>query len=261
MTTKVRLIDVSKCVGCKGCQVSCKNWNQLPATPTEFSGSYESPPDLFPNTWSRVKFNEYADSDKVKFYFSFFSCMHCSDPACLNICPVKAISKDSLGSVKVDLGVCIGCGACKGVCPFNVPRIGNNKMFKCTLCSARVSNGMASACATACPTGAISLGDADEKIAEAEARVAELKKSGFANARIYGKDELGGLGVIYVLTDAPDKYGLPAEPKVSLADVYFWKVALGPVKTLATVGLAAGALSGWLQMRKEEIRKEQEGKE
>jgi len=257
MAGKVRLIDVSKCIGCKGCQVSCKNWNQLPAVQAEFTGSIENPPDLFPETWSRVRFNEHADNGGVKWYFAFYSCMHCSEPACMNICPVKAISKDALGAVKVNREVCIGCGACKGVCPFNVPRI-SDKMYKCSFCSDRISNGMVTACAKACPTGAISFGDAEEKIAEAEARVAELKNMGYANARVYGKDELGGLGVVYVLADTPDKYGLPADPKVSLANTYFWKVALGPVRTMAAIGLAAGVVSSWLKTRQNQIEKEKQ---
>ena len=124
-------------------------------------------------------------------------------------------------------------------------------MWKCTFCTDRIGNGLETACAKACPTGTISFGDADEKIAEAEARVSLLQERGYANAQIYGKEELGGLSVIYILADTPDKYGLPVNPEVSLATTYLWKVALAPVKALATVGLAAGTLSSWLRLRKE----------
>ncbi|MDO9535458.1 MAG: 4Fe-4S dicluster domain-containing protein [Bacillota bacterium] len=256
MANKVRLIDVTKCMGCKGCQVACKQWNQLPATQTTFTGSYENPADFAPETWGRVKFNEYEQGSEVKWYFNFSSCMHCTEAACVEICPVKAISKTALGTVKIDQGVCIGCGACASVCPFKVPKVGNGKAWKCTSCIDRVTNGMATACATACAPGAITFGDVGDKIAEAEARVSELKSKGYANAQVYGVEELGGLGVIYVLADSPDKYGMPVNPQVAYANVYLWKVALGPVKTLATIGLAAGALSGWFKLRKDEVSKE-----
>lgn len=260
MTRKIRLIDVTKCVGCKGCQVACKQWNQLPAVQTEFTGSYENPADLYPETWSRVKFNEHSDNGEVKWYFAFYSCMHCTEAACLEICPVKAISRTGFGSVKVDQETCVGCGACRGVCPFDVPRIGS-VMWKCTFCFDRIGNELIPACSKACPTGAITFGELEDKIAEAEARVANLQAMGYGNAQIYGKEELGGLGVIYVLGDNPEKYGLPAEPKVAATNYYLWKVALGPVRTLATIGLVAGALSSWFKMRKEEVRKEKEEKE
>jgi len=184
--------------------------------------------------------------------------MHCTEAACIEICPVKAISRTSIGTVKIDQDVCIGCGACGNVCPFSVPKVGNGKAWKCTSCIDRVSNGMATACATACNSGAITFGTLADKTAEAEARVAELKSRGVANAQVYGIEELGGLGVIYVLADTPDKYDIPVNPQVSYANIYLWKVALGPVKTLATIGLAAGALSGWFKLRKDEVSKENE---
>jgi len=259
MANKVRLIDVTKCVACKGCQVACKSWNELPAVKTQFIGSYENPPDLYPETWSRVKFNEYEDNGSIKWYFNFYSCMHCTEAACIDVCPVDAISKNGRGAVRINQDECIGCGACVGVCPFDVPRIGNAKAWKCTFCTERLANNMPTACAKACPTGAITLGSQDEKVAEAEARVSELQAAG-VNAQVYGKDELGGLGVVYVLADSPDMYGLPADPQVA-ASAFLWKVAMGPVKTLAAVGLAAGALSTWFVMRKDMVAKEKEEKE
>ncbi|MEW5920998.1 MAG: 4Fe-4S dicluster domain-containing protein [Bacillota bacterium] len=249
MARKVRVIDVTKCIGCKSCQVACKNWNQLPAAQTTFTGSYENPVDLMPQSWSRVKFNEHASGGNVKWYFNFFSCMHCSDPACTNICPVNAIHKTSLETVKIDQGTCIGCGLCKTACPFDVPRIGQitgkNASWKCTSCFDRISNGMATACATACPTGTITFGDEAEKLAAAEARVAELKSRGYTGAQLYGKEELGGLGVIYVLADSPDKYGLPVNPEVALS-TYIWNVALQPVKFLAAVGITFGLMNSMI---------------
>lgn len=259
MERKVRIIDTSKCIGCRSCQVACKNWNQLPAMQTAFTGSYENPSDLSPDTWSRVRFNEHLNDDGgVKWLFAFCSCMHCIEPVCTNICPYSAIHKSELGPVIVDHNLCVGCGACAAACPYQVPKIGGGKSWKCTFCFERISNGLETACAKACPTGAISFGDATEKIAEAEARVAVLRERGYDKARLYGKDELGGLSVIYILTDTPDKYGLPADPEFSQASAYLWKVALAPVKALATIGVAAGSLSSWLRLRREKVAAEKE---
>lgn len=252
MAKKARLIDTTRCIGCKSCQVACKNWNQLPATQTEFTGSYENPPDLHPEIWSRVKFNEYAESDSIKWYFSFISCMHCAKPGCMPVCPANAITLTELGVVKVDHERCIGCGLCKSACPFHIPRIGEltgkSVAWKCTFCYDRISNGHTTACAKACPTGALSYGDLNDKLAEAETRVAVLQDNGNVNARIYGKDEMGGLSVIYVLADSPDKYGLPADPQVSLSS-YIWNIALRPVKYLATMGITIGIINNLISKR------------
>lgn len=260
MAKKAKLIDVTLCSACRGCQTSCKNWNQLPAVETEFTGSYENPPEFKPHTWTRVTFNEDSSNGKVRWLFAKKQCMHCTEAACEQICPVQAISHTPLGTVRIDYEKCIGCGACVGVCPFSVPRVDPavNKSKKCTLCYERLTNNKKPACVTACPTGALNFGDRDEMIALGEQKVAALKEKGVANAQLYGVNELGGLGVIYVLADSPAAYKFPENPTISEAAFYFWKVALGPVKALATAGLAAGALSAWLQMRKEEIRREKE---
>lgn len=250
MARKVKMIDVSKCMACRGCQAACKNWNQLPAEETEFVGTYENPADLSDITWCRVKFN---DSEEGRWFFAKYQCMHCTDAACMNVCPAKAISRTSMGTVKVG-DECIACGLCATVCPFEVPRIGA-KMMKCTQCFDRVSNNMIPACAKACPTGAITFGDLDDKISEAEARVGVLKDNGFANAQVYGKDECGGLGVIYVLADTPDKYGLPVDPEVSLT-TYFWNVALGPVKALAAVGITMGFMTDFIKNKAAQMEKD-----
>jgi formate dehydrogenase iron-sulfur subunit len=260
MAKKAKLIDVSRCTACRGCQAACKNWNQLPAVETQFTGSYENPPEFQPTTWTRVTFNEDSSNGQVKWHFAKKQCMHCTDAACLSICPAQAIYHTPLGTVRIDQEKCVGCGACVGVCPFGVPRVDPNtkKSRKCTMCYERLTNDKKPACVTACPTGALSFGDRDEMIALGEERVDALKEKGYANAQLYGVDELGGLGVIYVLTESPAAYNFPEDPAISEVTMYLWKMALGPIRTLATVGLAAGALSGWLQMRKEEIRKEKE---
>lgn len=273
MAEKARMIDVSKCIGCRACQVACKHWNQLPAAQTEFTGSYENPPDLLPETWSRIMFREHENGDEVKWHFCFNSCMHCEDPACLPVCPVDAIFKTELASVNIDQETCIACGLCVTACPFDIPRIAGplaevndvefeqpeeaiqvgmkNASWKCTFCYDRISNGLSTACAKACPTGTITFGDQEEKLQEAENRVADLQDLGYGNPQIYGKEEVGGTHVYYVLEDDPDTYGLPADPQVSLT-TYFWNVALRPVKTLAAIGLAVGFMNNFINKKAEE---------
>jgi formate dehydrogenase iron-sulfur subunit len=263
MANKVRVIDVTKCMGCRGCQVACKSWNQLPATDTSFTGSYENPAQFTAETWGRVLFNEYEQGGEIKWYMNFSSCMHCTEAGCMNICPVNAIHRTSLGTVKIDQEICIACGLCLTGCPFDIPHVGvlsKNAAWKCTSCFDRISNGMETACATACCSGAITFGDKDAKIAEAEARVSALKGMGVSGAQIYGKDELGGLGVIYVLADSPDKYRLPVNPEIALS-TYIWNVALQPVKLLAAVGITFGLMNSMVgkiatKAEKEESKKE-----
>lgn len=254
---KAKLIDVTRCTACRSCQTACKNWNKLPAVETQFSGSYENPPEFQPTTWTRVTFNEQGSNGNVKWYFAKKQCMHCTEAACENVCPAEAISHTALGNVIIDQEKCIGCSACVGVCPFGVPRIDPaiSKSRKCTMCFERLTNDMPPACVNACPVGALTFGDREEMIALGEEKVAALKERGYANAQLYGVDELGGLGVIYVLADSPAVYNFPENPTVS-SSVYLWKIALGPVKAMATIGLAAGALSSWFKLRKEEVTKE-----
>ncbi len=259
MARKAKLIDVTLCTACRGCQSACKNWNQLPAVQTQFTGSYENPPEFMPTTWTRVTFNEYRDNGKVRWLFAKKQCMHCGEAACYEICPVDAISYSPLGTVNIDYDTCIGCGACAGVCPFKVPRVDpvDNKAKKCTLCYELLTNGITPACMRVCPLEVMSYGDREEMIALGEEKVAALQANGYGNAQLYGVDELGGLGTVYVLADSPAAYGLPENPTVS-ASFYLWKVALGPVRTMAVAGLAAGVIAGWLKMRREEVVREKE---
>lgn len=259
MAQIARLIDTTKCMACKGCQVACKQWNQLPAVETEFTGSYENPADMDPVTWSRVKFNEHEENGEVKWYFNFFSCMHCTDAGCIEVCPVDAISRTEQGIVLIDQEECIACGACTGACPFEIPRVGEEAAYKCNFCRDRVAAGFSTACSNTCTSGAISFGDRDEMIAKAEDRMTQLQDRGFDNVQLYGVDELDGLGNIYVLVDNPDKYGLVESPAVSYT-THFWKIAMKPLKTIAVAGLVAGMLGSWYTRRREKVKEEKVAK-
>ena len=256
MANSICLIDTSKCIGCRGCQAACKQWNQLPAEDTVFTGSYENPPRFSANTYLRVAFREHGENGKVDFLMAKLGCMHCTDAACMQACPAGAIYRTDAGTVHIDENKCIGCNYCVTACPFQV--IGfdrlTNKARKCTFCIDRLENGMQPACAAACPTGSIIFGDRRELIAKAMKRVDQLKASGKANARIYGIDEVDGTAMLYVLADNPEKYGLPADPQVPI-QTRIWNAVFKPLRLLVVVAVALGLWSNRTQTKKIEQAK------
>src|ERR1700748_3437208 len=152
-----KLIDVTKCIGCKACQAACMEWNNLRQEVGYFEGSYDNPSDLDPATWTLMRFTEWVnpETQNLEWLIRKDGCMHCEDPGCLKACPAPgAIVQYSNGIVDLDHDKCIGCGYCIKGCPFNIPRISkvDNKAYKCTLCSDRVAVGQGPACAKACPT-------------------------------------------------------------------------------------------------------------
>ena len=245
LTPVAKLIDVSKCIGCKACQSACAEWNDTHPEIGFNTGSYQNPPDLSDEMFTLMRFSEYENPDNGNFEWLIRKdgCMHCADPGCLKACPSPgAIVQYNNGIVDFVSENCIGCGYCVKGCPFNIPRISkaDHKAYKCTLCSDRVSVGQAPACAKACPTGAIVFGTKQAMLDHAQGRITDLKSRGFKNAGIYDPPGVGGTHVMYVLhhADKPSLYaGLPDEPQIS-AVVEGWK---GPAKgvALAAVGAAA----------------------
>lgn len=238
---KSMLIDTTKCMGCRSCQVACKQWNQLPAEGTSFDGSYENPRHFSPLTWTKVVFKEHETETGVKWLFAKQGCMHCTDAACEKVCPTGAIHFTELGTVAINYNKCIGCNYCAANCTFQVLSFSRtaNIAQKCTFCYDRVVNGLAPACATACPTGAIKFGDRRELIGIAEDRLAKLQRNGHPNANIYGLEELSGTAVFYLLDETPEHYGLPDRPSVSFS-AYFWNVIFKPLRVLVVAAVAFG---------------------
>lgn len=240
-----KLIDVSKCIGCKACQAACLEWNNLREEVGFNTGVYDNPHDLTPNTWTLMRFTEWenAESGNLEWLIRKDGCMHCADPGCLKACPSPgAIVQYNNGIVDFVSENCIGCGYCVKGCPFNIPRISqaDHKAYKCTLCSDRVSVGQAPACAKACPTGAIVFGTKEAMLNHAEGRITDLKSRGFKNAGIYDPPGVGGTHVMYVLhhADRPQLYAnLPQDPKISQV-VELWK-GLTKYTGMAVVGFAA----------------------
>src|SRR6266446_8768645 len=239
-----KLIDISKCIGCKACQAACYEWNDL----RDEIGVYDNPPDLTENSWTLMRFTEVEEDGNLEWLIRKDGCMHCADPGCLKACPAPgAIVQYSNGIVDFISENCIGCGYCVKGCPFNIPRISkkDQKAYKCTLCSDRVSVGLEPACAKACPTQAISFGTKTDMVEFAQTRIADLNERGYDNAGLYDPPGVGGTHVMYVLqhADRPDLYaGLPKDPKISPL-VEAWK---GAAKPLALVGLGLTALFGFL---------------
>ncbi len=161
MAEFIKLIDVTKCTGCRGCQVACKQWNGLPAEKTMYTGSLQNPKDLSYNTWTLIRFDEVEKKGKMNWLMRHDACMHCDWPACAKACPSPgALTKTDEGAVVHDPKYCIGCKACIAACPFDIPRYSEEqqKIAKCTLCYDRITDGKQPACVTSCPTGCLTFG-------------------------------------------------------------------------------------------------------
>ncbi|KAB2311602.1 formate dehydrogenase subunit beta [Betaproteobacteria bacterium SCN2] len=243
-----KLIDISKCIGCKACQVACMEWNDLRDEVGDNFGVYDNPRDLTDQSWTLMRFSEVeVQAGKLEWLIRKDGCMHCADPGCLKACPSPgAIVQYANGIVDFHQENCIGCGYCITGCPFDIPRISkkDSKVYKCTLCSDRVAVGMAPACVKTCPTGAIVFGSKEDMIHHAEGRIADLKERGYQNAGLYDPAGVGGTHVMYVLqhADQPEIYaGLPKDPSISPM-VALWK---GITKPLASFGLGLAVLAGF----------------
>ncbi len=246
VTTEVaKLIDVSKCIGCKACQVACSEWNDLRDLVGQTVGNYDNPADLTPKSWTVMRFSEHEEKEtgRLEWLIRKDGCMHCADPGCLKACPSPgAIVQYSNGIVDFVQEHCIGCGSCVTGCPFDIPRISkhDHKAYKCTLCSDRVSVGLEPACVKTCPTGAISFGSKEDMKVHADGRIADLKRRGYQTAGLYDPQGVGGTHVMYVLkhADQPQIYhGLPADPQISPL-VGLWKGVMKPL-SLAAMGFTA----------------------
>jgi formate dehydrogenase iron-sulfur subunit len=232
--------DTTVCIGCKACEVACKQWNDLPSDGGEFrkGGSYDSTHELAANTWRHVRFVELDDGDLVNWaaepdvqtdkvfdlndfgswIFMSDVCKHCTNAGCMDACPTGALIRTEFGTVVLQPDVCNGCGYCIPSCPFGVVDRDHidGRAAKCTLCYDRLEDGLEPACAKACPTDSIHFGPYDELVGVAERRVAALHERGIEGAYLYGAGDppetslAGGLGAFFLLTEPPERYGLPA---------------------------------------------------
>ena len=242
-----KLIDTSKCIGCKACQTACLEWNDLRENVGVNAGVYDNPHDLTENSWTLMRYTEWDNpqTGRLEWLIRKDGCMHCADPGCLKACPAPgAIVQYTNGIVDFQKDACIGCGYCVKGCPFNIPRISQTteKAYKCTLCVDRVAVGQGPACAKACQTQAISFGTEAQMKVLAEKRIVDLKSRGFQQAGLYDPPGVGGTHVMYVLhhNDQPSLYaGLPNAPRISPV-VEIWK-GFTKYAGLTVMGLVAAA--------------------
>ncbi|HEY3685395.1 MAG TPA: 4Fe-4S dicluster domain-containing protein [Streptosporangiaceae bacterium] len=265
--------DTSVCIGCKACEVACKEWNLVPEDGLNLLGqSYDNTGELGASTWRHVAFVEQRIPEKapvdlgmptvgapaqnddagIRWLMSSDVCKHCTHAACLDVCPTGALFRTEFGTVVVQDDVCNGCGYCVPACPYGViaRRESDGGAHKCTLCYDRLGEGMEPACAKACPTDSIQFGPLDDLRERAAARVGELHESGVTEARLYGEspdDGVGGDGAFFLLLDEPEVYGLPPDPIVTTHDLpSMWRHAAAAALSVgAGVALAfAGAALG-----------------
>jgi len=243
--------DTSVCIGCKACEVACKEWNTVPEDGLVLTGmSYDNTADLSASTWRHVAFIEQpaADGD-LRWLMASNVCKHCTEAACLDVCPTGALMRTEFGTVVVQDDICNGCGYCVSACPFGV--IGRSETdggaHKCTLCYDRLGEGLTPACAKACPTESIQFGPLDELRERAQQRVGDLHAAGQSHAQLYGCDQadgIGGAGAMFLLLDEPEVYGLPPDPVVTTRDLpRMWRlaaVAAGSLIAAAALACAAG---------------------
>jgi formate dehydrogenase iron-sulfur subunit len=216
--------DTTVCIGCKACEVACKQWNQLPADGFEFTGnSYDNTGQLSATSWRHVKFIEQLpgratdDLDPGRWLMMSDVCKHCVAAPCQQACPTGALIHNEFGNVYIQPDICNGCAYCIAACPFGVITRStiDGHAHKCTLCYDRQRDGLVPACAKACPTASIQFGPIDKLLEKARARVAELHHRGVSSAYLYGdapEASYSSLNSFYLLVDRPSVYGLPETP-------------------------------------------------
>ncbi|MDQ3849161.1 MAG: 4Fe-4S dicluster domain-containing protein [Actinomycetota bacterium] len=266
--------DTSICIGCKACEVACKEYNRVPSSPQGFTGkSYDNTEALGADTWRHVAFVEqrksvgaeaaasslvqaaaldglvaqtglqtYQEGDGMRWLMASDVCKHCTHAACLEVCPTGALFRTEFGTVVVQEDVCNGCGYCVPACPFGVldRREDDGRVWKCTLCYDRLKDDREPACAQACPTNSIQFGELGDLRDRAERRLEHLSEAGVDSAQLYlaGPDDgVGGTGAFFLLLDEPEVYGLPPDPVDTTRD-------LGSIWTAA--GVAAAGLGAAL---------------
>ena len=243
------LYDASKCIGCLVCEEACKEYNNLPVETVP-------PSDLSAIKWNLIKQRQGVDPADGPFFN--YQCMHCTDAACVMVCPTGALYKDREGFVAFDQDKCNGCGYCTQFCPFGVPHLGDVNLItgqaqaaKCTFCQARIQAGIGGpSCAEACPTGALTWGRRGALLEEAKARVADLIAEGHSGARLYGESEAGGLHRLSILLDEPSAYGLPADPQGPITFASTWQKIIQPLGEVALGTALLGVIGAFLVTRR-----------
>jgi formate dehydrogenase iron-sulfur subunit len=270
--------DTSVCIGCKACEVACKEWNLIPQDGQEWLGhSYDHTGELSANSWRHVAFIEqqkpvHVDGDGtvgMRWLMESDVCKHCTHAACLDVCPTGALFRTEFGTVVVQEDICNGCGYCVPACPFGVidkrhiPSDANvgvkrelpsflgtkedGRVFKCTMCYDRLKGGHEPACAKACPTQSIQFGPLDELRERADQRLEKLHDEGWNGAQLYLRDPddgIGGAGAFFLLLDDPEVYGLPPDPQVTTRRLPEMYANMAVAAAALVVGVLGACIGG-----------------
>jgi formate dehydrogenase iron-sulfur subunit len=244
--SKAVLVDISRCIGCRACQVACKQWNDMKGVETRFQGDFTNPVKLNAETYTRIKFVEAKEKTAPMWSFLKEQCFHCESPACASGCPVGALQKTPDGPVVYDFKRCVGCRYCMLTCPFGIPKYewetaSNPWIQKCNFCAERIAEGMEPACIKTCPTQVMYFGDRNMVIREAQNRLATNPSKYIQH--IYGLKEVGGTSWLYI-SDVPfQQMGFKTElPSESLPD-YTWNVLSSIPAKAAGMVAALGAVA------------------
>ncbi|MDP2951919.1 MAG: 4Fe-4S dicluster domain-containing protein [Chloroflexota bacterium] len=261
--SKGMLVDVTRCIACRGCQVACKQWNDKPGETTSSSETGTNPPVLSAKTWTLIDIKpEVRENGTMKWSFAKLQCMHCNSPACVSACPVAALTKDDNGPVVYREERCIGCRYCMIACPFGIPKFEWDKAIptiqKCSFCFDRIDQGIEPACAKTCPTEAMVFGEREDLVEQAKARI--YGQPGKYVAHIYGEKEVGGTSWLYI-SDVPfEKLGFPLLGDTAYPDLTWEALNKIPWEVLAVAVITGGV---WYIRRRQENEKAKElaGKE
>jgi formate dehydrogenase iron-sulfur subunit len=264
--SKAMLIDTTRCIGCRACQVACKSWHDLPGERTAFSETWSNPKYLDSNNYTRIIFREIEKpGGQMSWHFISRRCMHCNDPACVSACPVAALEKLPSGPVVYDDDKCIGCRYCMMACPFQIPKfqwsLAVPLVRKCDFCADRLAIGLAPACSTACPSEALLFGEREALLAEGHRRIGSHPEKYYPE--VYGEKIAGGTSKLYLTAVSFETLGLDHrgfrtdlgnKPQGVYGREWMSKV---PWVALSVGGLAVGL--HYLNKRRAEVAERQSG--
>jgi formate dehydrogenase iron-sulfur subunit len=265
--SKAILIDTTRCIGCRGCQVACKSWHELPGARSSFSETWSNPRFMDSRNYTRVIFRETGQGESLRWHFIKRQCLHCLDPACESVCPVGALIKLKDGPVVYDDDRCIGCRYCMMACPFQVPKFQWESAVplvrKCDFCADRLAAGLSPACTATCPTGALTFGERRGLLTEAHRRLGAHPDQYYP--QVYGENTVGGTSVLYLTAASFETLGLDHRGfRTDLGTVPYGLYGRAWMSKVPWVGLAVGGLAvglHYLNQRRATVAAPEEHKE
>jgi formate dehydrogenase iron-sulfur subunit len=265
--SKAILIDTTRCIGCRACQVACKSWHNLAGEPSGFSATWSNPRHLNWKNYTRVIFRELGEGENLSWHFIKRQCLHCLDPACESVCPVGALVKLKEGPVVYDDSKCIGCRYCMMACPFQVPKFDWGSAVplirKCDFCADRLAAGLPSSCAATCPTQTLTFGERGELLKEAHRRIGAAPAKYYP--QVYGEHTVGGTSVLYLTAVSFEELGLNHQGfRTDLGTVPYGIYGREWMSKVPWVGLTVGGLAvglHYLNVRRAQVAAREEPKE